>query len=164
MKALFGGLILPLPEDLCWEPQRDPLLDWMRKLPSSISENEKEKSCFVFTTRPKRFAPTSRVSFVGPTCEQKELFHRLAEQWRRDVMFLSDTMERVMHPAYQRIIGMGAGILPLLLHEVAERHEHWFWALESITGEDPVNPEDSGDVPQISRAWVEWGRQRGHIR
>lgn len=79
-------------------------------------------------------------------------------------MFLSDSVERVMHPAYQRIIGMGSTIVPLLLRQVAETHEHWFWALEAITGEDPVSPEDSGDVVKISRAWVEWGRRQGLFR
>lgn len=97
---------------------------------------------------------------LRPTQEQKGEFDRLAQEWRNAVKYSSDTLERMTHPAYKKIIEMGPNIVPLLLQRVADRHEHWFWALESITGEDPVDPEDSGDVLEISRAWAEWGRRQ----
>jgi hypothetical protein len=34
-------------------------------------------------------------------------FRELAETWRRETGFFSFMQQRVLHPAYQRIIGMG---------------------------------------------------------
>ena len=53
-------------------------------------------------------------------------------------MFSSIT-EIAMHPAYQQIIGMGSIAIPFIMRELENRPAHWFWALKSITGEDPVS-------------------------
>jgi hypothetical protein len=41
--------------------------------------------------------------------------------------------------------------------------DQWFWALESITDENPVPPEAAGKVRQMAQAWIDWGRGRGLI-
>lgn len=46
-------------------------------------------------------------------------------------------MEMAMHPAYQRIIGLGPEVAPLLLRELERQPDHWFWALKALTGADP---------------------------
>jgi hypothetical protein len=64
-----------------------------------------------------------------------------------------------LHPAYQRIIGLGPAAVPLLLRELEHRPDHWFWALKSITGQDPAEGTDS--IGEAARAWMKWGRQAG---
>lgn len=86
-------------------------------------------------------------------------FRRLVEQWRGETLFISSSTEKMMHPSYQRIIGMGPAVVPLLLRELQERGGHWFWALRAITEEDPVNPEDVGRVRKMTEAWLQWGKQ-----
>jgi hypothetical protein len=44
---------------------------------------------------------------VATAVSRVDEFNALAEQWRREAGALSDTEKRAMHPAYQRIIGMG---------------------------------------------------------
>ena len=34
---------------------------------------------------------------------------------------------------YQRIIGMGLPVVPLILEELEREPDQWFWALEAIT-------------------------------
>lgn len=100
--------------------------------------------------------PVTRRSHVAG-----EQFQALAEAWRRDVQFLSSVTEMVLHPAYQRIIGMGAEAVPLLLHELERKPDHWFWALHAITGADPVKSEDRGKLRKMAEAWLRWGREQG---
>ena len=38
-----------------------------------------------------------------------------------------------------------------------------FWALEAITGENPVPAADRGKVQKMADAWVAWGREQGLI-
>lgn len=89
----------------------------------------------------------------------QQAFQTLAEQWRREAMMLSSSTEKVLHPAYQRIIGLGPTAIPLILRELEQNGSHWFWALRSLTGENPVTPEDAGQVRKMKDAWLAWGRQ-----
>ena len=90
-------------------------------------------------------------------------FDELAAEWARETRFQSSTTEIAIHPAYQRIIGMGPAALPFILDRLSQRTEHWFWALGAITGEDPVEPADAGKVEAMTDAWLRWGRSRGLI-
>jgi hypothetical protein len=86
-------------------------------------------------------------------------FRRLAAEWSEQSKYLSNTAQMAMLPSYQRIIGMGLAAVPLLLEELSREPDHWFWALEAITEENPVPREAAGNVPLMARAWVEWGKQ-----
>lgn len=93
----------------------------------------------------------------------EERFAALAEQWRAKTAHLSSITDIAMHPAYQRIIGMGPDAVPLILRELSKEPDHWFWALVAITGENPVRPEDAGDLDKMAKAWIQLGRDRGWI-
>jgi hypothetical protein len=90
-------------------------------------------------------------------------FHRLKEKWDAETAFLSSVSDIVMHPAYQQIIGMGPAAIPFILREMSVKQGQWFWALKSITNEDPVKSEHRGIVAEMSRAWLQWGKKRGFI-
>ena len=90
------------------------------------------------------------------------LFKQLAEDWRRDRPCGVDVADMMMHPSYQRIIGMGEDAIPLILSELDRQPDHWFWALHSITGADPVPEDCQGNVPAMTSAWIEWGRRNGY--
>lgn len=93
----------------------------------------------------------------------EETFSMLAETWRSETRFLSAVDDIVLHSAYQSIIGMGRDAIPLLLRELQRKPSHWFWALRSITREDPVRPEDVGNIRNMTDAWLNWGRERGYL-
>lgn len=84
-------------------------------------------------------------------------FRHLATWWKRDTEFQSSPARIALHPAYQRIIGMGPGALPLILRDLEHTPGQWFWALQAISGEDPVREEDRGYVDRMTRAWIRWG-------
>lgn len=92
-----------------------------------------------------------------------EKFHSLAEAWRQDVRFTSSLTEMILHPMYQRIIGMGLAAVPFLLRELEQKPDHWFWALTAITGADPVPAEDRGKLRKMAEAWLRWGKEQGLI-
>ncbi len=89
-------------------------------------------------------------------------FETLANRWKADTRFLSSITDIAMHPAYQRIIGMGPAAVPYVLRELERQPSQWFWALRAITGVDPVADEDRGDVRAMAKTWLRWGRQN-HI-
>ena len=88
-------------------------------------------------------------------------FDRLAKKWKAESHFLSNTVQMAMLDSYQRIIGMGEAVVPLILETLAREPDQWFWALHAITEEDPVPVQARGNVREMARAWIDWGRQRG---
>jgi hypothetical protein len=98
-----------------------------------------------------------------PGTEARRRFERFARKWRRETAVASSTVEMAMHPAYQAIIGMGERAVPLILQSLARRLDHWFWALEAITQENPVPRRWRGDIEKMAEAWLKWGRARGLI-
>jgi hypothetical protein len=84
----------------------------------------------------------------------------LADRWTRETAALSSITEKATHPAYQQIIGIGPRAVPFLLRRLREDGGHWFWALESITRQDPVPAENRGNMQAMAKAWLDWGRKR----
>lgn len=94
----------------------------------------------------------------------RDRFRRLASEWRQQSRYLSNTSQMAMLKPYQRIIGMGWPAVPLILEELRQAPDQWFWALEAITEENPVTPPAAGDVEKMARAWIDWGIQQGLLK
>ena len=99
---------------------------------------------------------------VIETAEIETIFLELVEQWRRETGMLSVTSKISIHPAYQRIIGIGQPVVPLIMRELEREPDHWFWALSAITGANPVKPEQRGSLSHLAQAWIEWGKANGY--
>lgn len=103
---------------------------------------------------------------TAPAVSNTELrarFRELAEEWKTQSRFLSNSAQMAMLRPYQRIIGMGWPVIPLILEELQREPDQWFWALESVTGENPVSPAAAGKVRLMAQEWIEWGKQHALI-
>lgn len=105
--------------------------------------------------------PTSATTIPRPTLRDR--FRKLADEWKAESHFLSNTAQMAMLRPYQQIIGLGEPAVPLLLEELRRETDHWFWALEAITQENPVPPSDAGRVEKMAEAWIAWGVREGHL-
>ena len=56
---------------------------------------------------------------------------------------------------------MGPRALPLILKELEQRPNHWFWVLRAITQENPVLPEHRGAIAEMAQDWLNWARAKG---
>jgi hypothetical protein len=97
---------------------------------------------------------------IDPSVVDK--FYILASQWQNEVAGMSSTIQMSQHPAYREIIDMGHQIVPLLLLELKANPLYWLTALNQITAENPVQPEQRGRIKQMASAWIEWGKNRGY--
>ncbi len=93
----------------------------------------------------------------------QERFRRLADEWKEQSRYLSNTAQMAMLKPYQRIIGLGPAVVPLIIEELQREPDQWFWALESITEQNPVPPEAKGKVCLMAQAWIDWGKQQGYV-
>lgn len=93
----------------------------------------------------------------------EETFRELCSKWREETEYLSSPYEIAMNDSYQQIIGLGEAAVSLILQDLAETYDHWFWALKAITRQNPASDHDAGDVRKIAEAWISWGKQEGYI-
>ena len=89
-------------------------------------------------------------------------FLQRALRWKAQTALHSSIAKKAQHPDYQRIIGMGEAVVPLILRWLKHEPDFWFEALVAITGEQPMRPEHAGDIGALAADWLEWGRARGY--
>lgn len=90
-------------------------------------------------------------------------FRILASRWHKETAHLSVVSARAAHPAYQEIIEMGKPALPFILKALQKNPDHhWFWALHTISGEDPG--KKGSNFSQARQAWLRWGKQKGYLK
>lgn len=102
---------------------------------------------------------------IVPEESLEERFWRLADRWKADpAVFLSSFITKItQHPDYQAIIAMGPDVVPLILRELVIKPGHWFVALHTITGENPVPDDCRGNLRKMTECWLAWGKTRGLI-
>lgn len=103
------------------------------------------------------FSPSALISRSEKEVEAK--FAELAQSWRELTRAESSVMKRVMHPTYQRVIGLGPQAVPFIIRELHSRPDHWFWALASIVGSDEADGAET--FKEAVRRWTEWAETRG---
>lgn len=97
---------------------------------------------------------------TGPEREQQ--FLDLVAAWKRERGPHSSSARLAEHPAYQQILGLGPAVVPLLLRELEREPDHWFRALHTLTGANPVPADSRGHVREMAEAWLRWGREQGY--
>jgi hypothetical protein len=90
------------------------------------------------------------------------MFQRLRAQWEHECGISSSLTKIVLAPSYQRIIALGPKAIPLILRQLeleGDDPDWWFWALEMLTGHDPVPENARGNTVAMAEAWLEWGKR-----
>lgn len=94
-------------------------------------------------------------------------FINLYQQWLIERRAMSSATKMIVCPAYQKIIAMGPQVVPLVLRKLKDEGsdpDHWFWALEMLTGADPVPVESYGKTLEMAKAWLKWAEdQEGKV-
>jgi predicted DNA-binding antitoxin AbrB/MazE fold protein len=75
-----------------------------------------------------------RLQASSADVELRRQFESLSGQWKQESRYLSSTTDISTNPAYQRIIGMGMPVVPLILEDLRKQPYPWFWALSVIVG------------------------------
>ena len=89
-------------------------------------------------------------------------FHNLVAEWKAARGHVSSINAWARLPAYQAIIALGPEVIPLLLKELESSPDHWFWALKELTGENPVTPDSRGNISEMAKCWLAWGKNKGY--
>ena len=87
-------------------------------------------------------------------------FQILAKKWEEATKYFSFSRQQTANEYYQQIIAIGKPVVPILLLDLQKTNRHWFFALRSITGEDPVLETHEGNIQLMVNDWITWGKKR----
>ena len=89
-------------------------------------------------------------------------FRSLVTEWKAARGHSSSINAWAKLPAYRAIVELGVAVIPLLMKELEAAPDHWFWALKELSGENPVTPESRGNVAEMAKCWLQWGKEKGY--
>ncbi|MFL0161959.1 hypothetical protein [Aquirufa salirivi] len=107
---------------------------------------------------------TCHVLFVGQSVVVQEMYNQQLKKrfdffnsiWKNETIFSSSISEITNNSAYRSIIGLGQDILPFIINDLKINDAHWFYALEALTGQNPIKEYHKGIVPLMKKDWIEW--------
>lgn len=135
-------------------------IDWQLLSDEGLMVGEEANA---LKSRLERYIEHYFIPFSREYADPNRKFQILKQEWETQTAHLSSITEIAMHPAYQQIIGMGKEVIPLILKELKKKTGHWFWALKSITGEDPGPPDQRGRMDKMRELWLGWGDEQGYL-
>lgn len=133
----------------------DSLASFMLKIRSENREHNLQKNLKV--------DPREVSTLSSYNSELETEFYHLVAQWKDETKTIPFINQKSVHPAYQKIIGLGPVAIPMILRELNKDADHWFWALQALTRTNPVSPEDRGNMQKMRVAWLNWGRSKGYV-
>src|SRR5258708_908476 len=140
-----------------------PLADWRESEPESWLQTEWSHDDTRWRLE-RAVAIVEALSSAQPTEVDQSLEERFweqAEKWDRETAHLSSPLQRMMHPSYQAILGMGAehkgDVIRLLLRDLQQNQRDWFLALSYLTEANPIEPKDAGKTDKLISSWLRWG-------
>jgi hypothetical protein len=133
--------------------------------PTSLATTDEAESDI--TARLALFEALAKALSVSHRQSLEGRFREQAEKWQRETAHLSSPLQRMVHPSYQAILGMGAEhkreVVGFLLHDMLDNHRDWSLALSYLTHANPISPKDAGRTDKIFEAWLNWGKQHSAI-
>ncbi|GDX46198.1 hypothetical protein LBMAG24_15260 [Bacteroidota bacterium] len=110
---------------------------------------------------------TAHDLFMGQSIFIQEMYKKqLSEKfdlysgiWKTETMFSSNSSEITNNSAYRCIIGLGKDIIPFIIEDLKQSENHWFNALELLTGENPIKSEHRGIINLMKSDWLNWAEK-----
>lgn len=117
------------------------------------------EAMFVESNRRKREADFLAISITPKKVLEAQLklhFEQLKKNWNRETFLSSSSDDIYNNSNYQKIISLGKQVIPLILKDWETTDNHWFHALNMITGENPIKIEHRGQIKLMKKDWIEF--------
>ena len=103
--------------------------------------------------------------FISKKLEEKEFrrFLTLKNQWKEETLFVSSGTVLISNSAYKEIINIGYTAIPWIIREMRKNNDHWFYALEKITGVNPIKKKNLGIVENMKQDWIDWASNKDYV-
>jgi len=91
-----------------------------------------------------------------------EEFTQLKDKWEKETSFFSSSTDIISNPSYIEIINIGERAVTWILNELDQNSGHWFFALEKITGANPIKQKNIGFIDEMKKDWLDWASKNNY--
>lgn len=103
---------------------------------------------------------STRIAYRASRDDDFAKFHRWLAEWRKETKYTSLARDKIGHPTFKKIIGIGPLATPWILKEIRHRPDFLVLALQEIhKNENPVPTSARGKVNEIVNAWLSWANR-----
>ncbi len=104
------------------------------------------------------------VNFIGHSVFAQEMYkHKIKKDfdiltsvWEQETLFSSNFSEIINNSAYRSIISLGEDVIPFIIEDLKHDDKLWFYALELLTGQNPIKENHRGIIPLMKQDWIDW--------
>ncbi len=89
-------------------------------------------------------------------------FLKLKIVWLQETQYFSSSAKIYNNAAYLQILSMGLQSVPWMLRDLQKHDTHWFYALNKLTGMNPIQPAHYGIVPKMKEDWIAWAKENNY--
>lgn len=122
----------------CWSNHRKQLKEWAKDILLKVEERKKQNKF-------------------------KDKFDNLSRKWKEETLITSSVSEIISNKSYLEIIDMGREVLPLIFQDLKSDPAFWFFALEKLTGFNPIESSHRGIIKLMKEDWLKWGKENGYV-
>ncbi|SRR5260221_13195851 len=130
-----------------------------------FKERSKKRRFYTDTPQKIKYRP-SISDETAPVANLEDWFITHADKWQSETAIHSAPGATYLHRDYMLIIAKGIenqrSVIPLILNRLSAHGGDWFFALESIAGENPA--AHCKDYDDALVAWKNWAKQRGFLK
>lgn len=94
--------------------------------------------------------------YIPSTPDYTTKFYSHLKRWRYETLTTSSADDIVGNQEFRDIVAMGDVVIPLIVSELRKRPDFLIAAMTLITGENPVKPNQLGDMRAMTQAWIDW--------
>lgn len=102
---------------------------------------------------------------ISNRIERKEYrkFLSLTKKWKSETLFISSGSAIISNSAYNDIIDLGTIAIPWIIRDLRRYNGHWFYALEKLTGQNPIKKENVGKMEEMRNDWILWASNNNFL-
>jgi hypothetical protein len=132
-----------------------------RNRPAAVS-NEAEFVSQCFMRSHDLFIGNSVIIHDMYSQQLMDIFNFLKSIWLKETILSSSVSDITNNSAYRGIIGLGKDVIPFIIQDLKTNNNHWFNALEALTGENPIKNNHKGILPLMKNDWLEWAEKNSY--
>jgi hypothetical protein len=96
--------------------------------------------------------------------EQTIIFY--FDNWLNEVTYISSPISIKENSNYQHLIELKSkNVVRVLINHISKNNINgpWYYLLNDLTEENPVNWKHSGQVKEIKKDWLNWAKENNYI-
>lgn len=126
-----------------------------------LTSTTRSKTSFFLERRPTQSG--TRGEYSASSTDFINSFYAVLRRWRSETAIYSDPDKITSHPSFLAMVQNADLITPLIIEELRQSPSQLVWVLDDAYGEQPYAPNSTGNIREMTNAWIAWAERNGRV-